>query len=249
MTRVVAFSDLDDTLFQTLPKCPAPKCPGAGDLEAAAFGRGGEPLSFMTPAQSILFFDLLESAYLVPVTARSREAFSRVRLPFPHGAILDFGGVVLSPDGSVDLRWRSEIAPKAAKASPILSEALAEARKLVERGRLSAKPRIIEDDGLPFYLLAKTDPGALEELSHLSESLAPIFEEDLSVYLSGNNLSFTPKYLGKAKAAAYFLSAHVPFDRGSFLLLGLGDSFQDLELLSMCDYQIVPSQSQLGRRR
>src|SRR5262245_40812091 len=98
--RLVVFLDLDDTLFQTRPKCP-----DGEPLHLAAFRRDGEALSFMTARQRALFDWLSATASVVPTTARNRDAFRRVRLPFTGPAILDFGGVVLQPDGTPDPVW------------------------------------------------------------------------------------------------------------------------------------------------
>src|SRR5687767_11844338 len=105
--RTVVFLDLDDTVFQTRPKCP----PGE-PLRPAALGRDGLPLSFSTPRQQTLL-DLFASATVVPTTARNLDAFRRVRLPFTSFAVLDFGGVVLLPDGTPDPAWDAIVRPQA----------------------------------------------------------------------------------------------------------------------------------------
>ncbi len=100
----IALVDLDDTLLQTRGKCP----PGV-ELWPAATGRDGQPLSFMTPAQRALFAWLDATTRVVPVTARTLDAFQRVALPFRHGAVLSFGGTVLRPDGQPDLDWHANV--------------------------------------------------------------------------------------------------------------------------------------------
>ena len=243
MTRVVVLCDLDDTLFQTVGKCR-----GSSDLTVAALDRQGRPLSFMTPPQRILFGELLRDAWVVPATARSREAYGRVALPFGHGAIVDFGGLILTPDGGIDQAWWSVTAPQALLAKPLLEEVLAKALEMTERGRLSARARLVVDDELPFYVVVKTEPDRLEELDLLAGELKSLFGEAATVHLNGNNLAVLPPYLDKGPAAAHFLKTHVPFERSAYLLLGLGDSLSDLGFLDLCDFRMVPASSQLGRR-
>src|SRR5258707_6855351 len=106
--RIHVFLDLDGTLFQTRPKCP----PGV-DLTSAALRRDGTPLSFMTQRQGRLL-ELLRSAdSVIPTTARNLDAFRRVHLPFPSLAILNFGGLILLPDGSPDREWDALVRPQA----------------------------------------------------------------------------------------------------------------------------------------
>src|SRR5205823_998696 len=95
--RTVLFLDLDDTIFQTRPKCPVGE-----PVRPAAFRRDGTPLSFMTDRQRALLDVLSRAATVIPTTARSLDAFRRVDLAFGHAAILDFGGVVLTPGGELD---------------------------------------------------------------------------------------------------------------------------------------------------
>src|SRR5262245_14155520 len=90
--RVVVFLDLDDTLFQTLPKCPE-----GGGFAPATHDSSGRPASFMTPRQESLLH-LLRGATIIPTTARNLAAFRNVLVPFDSFAILDFGGVILLPD-------------------------------------------------------------------------------------------------------------------------------------------------------
>src|SRR5215213_1343797 len=88
--QMLTLIDLDDTLFQTRPKCP----PGAA-LETAAVARDGAPLSFTIPRQRALFDAVQSRGPVIPVTARNLDAFRRVQLPFSSFAVLDFGALVL----------------------------------------------------------------------------------------------------------------------------------------------------------
>jgi hypothetical protein len=54
----------------------------------------------MNPIQQHFVQWLLHSTHLIPVTARSAEALSRVHLPFQYGAVCSHGGTVLNADFS-----------------------------------------------------------------------------------------------------------------------------------------------------
>jgi hydroxymethylpyrimidine pyrophosphatase-like HAD family hydrolase len=242
MRRALAFLDLDDTIFQT-PR----KCGGRGDLTPAAFGLDGAPYSFMTPGQVKLLEILAAEATLVPVTARNLKSFGQVKLKFSSYAILDFGGIIVNPEGELDEEWLELTRPKSQESEELLKEALSMAESLVKGHDFQAKARIIGDADLSFYLVAKT-PGPLTELDYLRQELATSFAGAANVYLNGNNLAFLPKYLDKGQAVDYFIKNKVPEDRDDLLILGLGDSLSDLAFLRLCDFQIIPSTSQLGRR-
>src|SRR5262245_8885593 len=148
--RLVTFLDLDDTLFQTRPKCP----PGV-PLRPAAFRRDGAELSFMTDKQARLF-ELLDTAgTVIPTTARNRDAFLRVRLPFHSLAILDFGGVVLLPGGGPDPAWDALVRPSALAAEAALETIFRSLQEYVRARGLEVSVRLIRDFDLPLYVVLK----------------------------------------------------------------------------------------------
>ena len=98
--KPLIFVDLDDTLFQTHRKStPTPL------HKIATTDKLGEPLSYMLPKQQIFVNWLLESAEVIPVTARSVEALQRVHIPFQHGAVCSHGGTILGANKQVDQEW------------------------------------------------------------------------------------------------------------------------------------------------
>src|SRR5829696_6733221 len=104
--RTYVFLDLDDTILQTRLKCPPDE-----PVHPAAHGRDGQPLSFITDRQRALL-DLFTAATVIPTTARNRDAYRRVRLPFRDHAIIDFGGVILRPDDTPDPAWDAVVRPQ-----------------------------------------------------------------------------------------------------------------------------------------
>jgi hypothetical protein len=103
--RPLVFVDLDDTLFQTARKMPEGVARAVATLDV-----NGQPNGYMTPVQQALVDWLLGSADVVPVTARSVEAYSRVRLPFSLGAICSHGGTMLGGQRQLDSDWHGVMA-------------------------------------------------------------------------------------------------------------------------------------------
>ena len=115
MIRAIALVDLDDTLFQTLRKCP-PDVP-ADRLTPLGFARDGSPLSYATPRQMQFLEWLAETTHLVPVTARSLDALRRARIPFRAAVCAHWSAPHLThPRRS---RWWSREGPDPTTSTPV----------------------------------------------------------------------------------------------------------------------------------
>lgn len=238
--RIVVFLDLDDTLFQTLPKCP----PGEA-VSPAARGRDGKPLSFLTERQRRLFDWLNASATVIPATARNHDAFRRVELPFHSLAILNFGGVILKADGSLDERWDAQVRPQLLAHGDELRRLHQHVEAFLQQHRLTARARLIVDFDLPLYVVIKHPAGDLSELRTIRQQhLQGLDTSRFFLHDNHNNLSIVPRCLGKDKAVRYLLEQH--FAGEPVLTLGLGDSWTDLPFLRQCDFLLMPRQSQLA---
>ncbi|MDR1921742.1 MAG: hypothetical protein LBS31_08395 [Candidatus Adiutrix sp.] len=237
------FMDLDDTVFQTMRKCRK----DGGPLKAAAMAADGSPSSYFEPGQYHLLERVLSAAMLIPVTARDLEALGRVRLTFKHGAIADYGGVILDRDGRPDQSWHDRMATLCADARPILMEARDRADGLISAGRLACRARLISDLGLCFYLVIKNYNSRLEELDEIKAALTDFAgNNSLQINLNDNNLSFLPGFLNKARAVAYFMETRLKPRHGRVLTIGMGDSLGDFKFLKLCDFMLIPSRSQLA---
>jgi hypothetical protein len=237
------FLDLDDTIFQTMRKCP----PGAR-LENAASGRDGAPLSFMTSGQTALFHLFSETMRVIPTTARSLDAFKRVHLPFEHGAILDYGGVILDSKGKVDTEWDAGIRGKTAAVRGAMTELCAAIKGYACRRTMEISVRIIGDFAMDLYIVIKqpdADIAALEELHR--ECVLPLTPADFYVHFNDNNIAIIPRFLNKANAVKYLIEERLRPADASLVTLGMGDSLSDLHFMGLCDYLITPSVSQISR--
>jgi hypothetical protein len=237
--KTYIFLDLDDTLFQTLPKCR-----DRDRLIPAAYARDGAPLSFMTAQQQRFLDHCAACGTIIPTTARSLSAFQRVKLPFCSLAILDFGGVVLLPDGSLDAEWDAWVRPQAEAMRDSLEQVRRRVAGFCEARRLDVNARVVADFEMPLYLVAKHAQGNCEALNEiLAEELLPQ-DDNWFIHLNDNNLSLVPSFLGKERAVQYVLDKHL---EQPALTVGIGDSASDGGYLGLCDFAVLPRGSQAFR--
>ena len=241
--RRLIFLDLDDTLFQTRPKCPS-----ATALHPAAYLADGQAHSFMTPRQRALWQWLEDQSTLIPTTARDHAALRRVELPFTSWRIIDYGGVILTPDGTPDADWLAQMAAQSQASQATLNALLADVLAFSARARLAIRARLIADFAIPFYLVAKYHADRAADLDRLQHELAAPWvadhAADYRLHRNGNNLAILPRWLGKEQAVRYLIQ-RLTSDWGELLTIGIGDSLIDAAFMAECDYSITPRDSQL----
>lgn len=238
MTRAIALVDLDDTLFQTIGKCPD-DIP-ADALTALGFARDGSALSYATPRQMRFLGWLAETTHLVPVTARSLDALRRVRIDFA-AAVCAHGGVVLGEDGAPDATWDAIVAERAARHAPEL-ERLAD---LVRAENAALSVRVLTEGVVPLYVLVKHPDWDDTALHAAVDRVVPHIGTGWTIHRNGNNVALMPPFLGKAHAVAHIL----PGLRARFAdapVIGIGDSLTDAPFMALCDYAMMPTRSQLA---
>jgi len=240
------FVDLDDTLFQTPIKVP-----NATDLEPVAYLKSGDPISYTTAKQRALFAMLNCDMTLIPTTARNHDALSRVELPFASYSIIDFGGVVLKPDGSVDEAWADIMRADMAQALSGLETAMHIIDTYAAGAGLKARARLVEDCGTPFYIVVKDPDKQADKLEQIErEALASWAKEagkNFCIHRNANNLAILPNTLNKARAVAY-VRQKLEAEHGEIITFGMGDSTSDARFMASCDYTIIPKGSQLAAR-
>ena len=238
------FVDLDDTLFQTPGKCGPDQ-----DLQPAALLKDGTTCSFTTPRQRRFFEMMDREMTLIPVTARNHDALSRVVLKFCSYSIIDYGGVVLAPDGSPDGAWLEAMRVDMARALDGLKEAIETMDRYSIAVGFKGRARLIEDYATPFYMVVKDPDKQADRLERMErEALAPWVAttgKDFYIHRNGNNLALLPKTLNKARAVHY-LRQRLQEEHGEIMTIGMGDSRSDARFMAACDYAIVPSGTQLA---
>lgn len=239
------FVDLDDTLFQTLGKCA-----GVDDLRPVGYLKDGVAISYTTPRQRAFFEMMSASMTLIPSTARNLDALRRVDLPFNSYSIIDYGGVVLKPCGSVDEHWLETMRVDMEQALPGLNAVMAVIDDYCEKAGLKGRARLVEDCNTPFYALIK-DPDKIDaNLEQIEqEAVAPWVAgegKDFFIHRNGNNLAVLPKTLNKARAVDYVRSL-LQKEHGEIMTIGMGDSRSDARFMASCDYALIPNGTQLAK--
>ncbi|QFP77618.1 HAD family hydrolase [Deinococcus sp. AJ005] len=240
---IVAFTDLDDTLFQTLRKLPL----GMEGLTPATLGRDGQPHSFCTPAQSALLAHFIASGItVIPVTGRDPAAMARVTLSFTSWRVLDHGLTVLRPDGEVDTDWRGQVLEGLEPLQIPLNDCTDAVTELAEALGCRLSRHTAHDTHFMTVLKhPDADAGSLERVQlALENHLESRSYAGLHIIANANNVSVLPRYLGKAEAVRYLRGQHFP---DATLTLALGDSLSDLAFMNACDLAITPPGGQLLR--
>jgi hydroxymethylpyrimidine pyrophosphatase-like HAD family hydrolase len=239
----ILFIDLDDTLFHSREKC-APDVA----LEPAAYLRDGSPISFTSPRQRAFLSYVQAGMLLVPTTARNQDAFRRVAIDWNSYAILNYGGVVLTPDGQADRAWLEQTSAAAQHALPGLQQVAALLDDYAAR-HAGGKARIIEDFGVPFYVVIKDPQKDGARLAQMEQDvLQPWIAaagRDFYIHRNGNNLAVLPHALNKANAVQY-VRERLQQELGPVISFGMGDSKSDARFMAACDYAIVPRGTQLS---
>jgi len=241
--RIVVFTDLDDTLFQSRRKVP---------VELAATARVVSPSqraneSLMTTAQSA-WFDWLSTALVVPVTARSGASFDRVTLGFSGPAVLAMGAVVRRAPGIVDGVWCERMRSELVGFQSALVEARDAALDAARRGAIALRAWIVEESGVGgAYLCVKTDrpedADRLEEIGSIVEAALGPEAAHWRTHRNGVNFAALPPPVSKAAAVRHLMEA-MRRD-GRIVALGLGDSATDLEFMRLCDFWATPTGAQI----
>jgi hydroxymethylpyrimidine pyrophosphatase-like HAD family hydrolase len=238
------FVDLDDTLFQT-PK----KCREQSGLQPVAYLKDGSACSFSTARQRAFFDFAQRDMTLIPATARNHEAFSRVDLPFSSYAIIDYGGVILHPNGQPDPAWQEQIQNHMQLALPGLHAVREQIDHYISQHGLAGRARLVEDYGTAFYTLIKDPDGKAENLQQIEEQLLRPWlastGQDFYLHRNANNLAVLPNTLNKAHAVRY-LSTLLQQEYGEIIRFGMGDSRSDAHFMAACDYAIIPANTQLA---
>lgn len=243
--RVIAFTDIDDTLMSTRRKTEFEVNLGVGAEH------NNVPTSFCSSRQSKLWSILSNAADIViPVTARSAKTFARVSLPFTHEAILDFGGSVYLGTGDgesrvLDKDWQLEM--------HFLSENLRQElvfdalmASVVGRFELTKTERRVEH-GVHCFMNLRTQAG--EPHKALTEYVSQWLQDQqvsnlFSMHMTDVNVTVLPKFINKADAVRYVMKKNGYEDD---MTLGLGDSLTDLGFMAATDYMILPSGSQAAK--
>lgn len=239
------FLDLDDTLFQTLKKCE--RGPADPTLQARAYLPDGTPNSYATDKQQWLWEWLDKDFRIVPVTARDVHAFHRVDLPFREEVVLNHGAVILDKNRNVDSRWMNRMVP----ALPEYHDKLTSVWNGIQAfcsHHDGYKLRLVEDFDITWYGVVKHKSSMESPLKTLLDTVIKphpfLLDGSLYWHLNGNNLAILPKIINKEDAVSYLLDRYRQL-HPEILTFGAGDSLRDAPFIALCDYALIPKNTQL----
>lgn len=241
MIKPLFLMDLDDTLLQTARKMPVDM-----PRQVAALDKHGQPLSFTNPKQQAFIEWLLACADVVPVTARSVDAFKRVQIPFKQGAICAHGAVILSADGQLDKYWHELMQQRLNPYLNLLEDIQKTLVSIGQQLNLTLRTWLVEEQGLACYALAKQSGHDDVVLADVEKQLRQQFDlTEFYIHRNANNLAILPKVLHKKFAVDYWLQQDEKH-HGQRPILGFGDSLSDVAFLKVCDWWATPQQGQLA---
>ncbi len=239
------FLDLDDTLFQTLRKCE--RGPDDPALEARAYLPDGTPNSYATRKQQWLWQWLANDFRIVPVTARDAQAFQRVELPFREEVVLNHGAVILNKQRMADPVWMHKIVSTLPDYHAKLMAVWDEIQRYC-RHHVGYKLRLVEDFEITWYGVVKHVSGLESPLKTLLDTIIKpqpdVLDGSLYWHLNGNNLAILPKIINKENAVSYLLDGYRQ-QHPDLLTFGAGDSLTDAAFMTLCDYALIPKNTQL----
>lgn len=246
MNDVVFLTDLDDCIFQTIRKCPVdvPR----DQLVPLGYAKDGSPLSYATPRQKDFLDWMLASGEVIPVTARSLDATRRVKFPYTR-AIAANGGIMLNHEGEPDARWSSDLLEEARPHKDRLELLLRNVKHLAEVAERSVRTWIVEEQGVPCYLVVKSNdesPEAIEWLHQMGGVLRWNVPGDWTYHANDNNIAITPPHLSKARAVSKLIPL-LRQEKPGCTIIGIGDSITDGPFMQQCDMAMCPPGSQIGK--
>lgn len=188
---------------------------------------------------------LLQHAELIPVTGMDEAELLSVPAAFTSWQILRHGAVVIGPDGLEDAPWRRLTLETQRLRAEGLRLAHQAAMHISQLGQLELDITLHEHSGLPL-LVGLTHPHGLElALLQAERELRDWldggpFQADLRLLRQGETLTLLPRELTPESAVNYVLGHLSP---EVTLTLGVSAQEGDAAFLALCDYALVPGQS------
>jgi hydroxymethylpyrimidine pyrophosphatase-like HAD family hydrolase len=244
------FVDLDDTLFQTLRKLPIDNI-AHDTLSIGSTYQDGSPCSWLTQKQQAWWQWLNHDSIVIPVTARTLDAFKRVSLKFSQHAIVNFGAHVFQPDGALDQSWQKSMQAKLSPHETTLQTLFEQLKHYASTTAPSLRIDYVYsqcDENFPLYVLLKDKEKNIQTITQAYDCLISPWlatHQDYYIHQNDNNLAIMPRQLNKAYAVNYLIEI-LKQTHSDIITCGMGDSKTDLNFMKCCDYWLTPSNSQLS---
>jgi hydroxymethylpyrimidine pyrophosphatase-like HAD family hydrolase len=234
---VVVFSDLDDTLFHTKRKCL-----DLSEHKDATALSSGEVGAYSSPQQQALI-SLFNDSVLIPVTGRRTDSLNRVLMDFSGYKIASHGAIVINHQNKLDPKWRLILGKEEPQWRNRMDQLKQQLELDVERLDIEVRVRIVNDQGYACYVCVKGDPFYLKLLINKTDKQST---EGFTVHANDRNLAFLPPYASKRRAVDFLKYLFTNENNRHITFFGFGDSLSDAGFMSICDFQIIPSNSQIA---
>jgi hydroxymethylpyrimidine pyrophosphatase-like HAD family hydrolase len=234
---VIVFSDLDDTLFYAHRKCQ-----DLSGHKAATALSNGEVGAYSTPQQQALISLFTDSA-VIPVTGRRTDSLNRVLMDFQGYKIASHGAIVINHQNELDPTWKLMLDNEEPQWRNLMEQLKRQLELDIERLDIDVRVRIVNDQGYACYVCVKGDPLYLKRLIAKTDNQST---ESFTVHANDRNLAYLPPYASKRRAVDFLKHVFKNEDNGHITFFGFGDSLSDTGFMSMCDFQIIPSNSQIS---
>ncbi|MEI6259810.1 MAG: hypothetical protein WCR46_07890, partial [Deltaproteobacteria bacterium] len=131
---------------------------------------------------------------IIPTTARNLSSFNRVNLQFNHCVILNFGGVILTPQREPDPEWLKQMRVQSEIVSVRLKDIFSDLQDFVRKEGLTTSVRIISDFGMDYYIVAKNTDMRVENIDYIYSTFFINYKlDDCYVHHNDNNLCIIPR--------------------------------------------------------
>lgn len=236
----LVLTDLDDTIFRNVKKVSDGDLAGAVEVVTDT----GDRVSVMTRRQAAFFDWIRYSCDVIPVTARSLEAFRKINLDFGDGwKIAGNGAVVIKPNDEIDEEWAAIMRSELGAYAEVLQTAFHAASHWIRLVGLNVEVKRYSEHGLEHCVLFASQDPQCQGLSTLAVKLR---YEGLHTHFNGGTLALTAGPVSKKRATEYVLSKIEGLDRRP--VLAFGDSLSDLPFMSLGDFVCAPAGSQISEK-
>ncbi len=234
----IILTDLDDTLFQTARKIPADQSDGIKPMSTL---QDGDPSGYATRRQRALLY-WCNHGQVIPVTARSREVLARVDIT-QAPAICSNGGCIVKPDGDIDMGWHLHLMQNDVSAVAQIHNQMIELATKAEIHDL--RHWVVKENDLDLYIVFKSNTDDMSGLTTLANLTSrEVLPEGWRVHQNGNNLAISPPWISKRAATKYLIDS-LRDKRPNAPIIGIGDSTSDAGFMDLCDFAMMPVNSQL----
>ncbi|WP_291431198.1 hypothetical protein [Deinococcus sp.] len=189
---------------------------------------------------------LLHNAELIPVTDLDEEGLLGVPAAFTSWQVLLRGAVVIGPDGLEDEGWRRLSLEAQRSSEQAILLAYQAADHIEQLGQLGLEVSLIVRSGAPLLVRITHAHGLELALRQAATSLREWlndgpFSSALTLEVTPDTVTVLPRDIRVEGAVNYVLSQL----RGVTLTVGVSAETSDRAFLALCDYALLPGESQL----